>query len=228
MIRLVKRKESVGESLGISDRDDLNSSDSEALDAETQDCYEVADTEPCARVEGRRSRTGSKRKKRSTVKTVHHQFAQNEPEKARSIADIMAAEVPAMAERYDVAPETMRRLVMTPPRDPEDSEWYVSLLTTEKERKTKTHVSLSRMPFRKLAIHNNGLVQTKTTRNTHWDMRLVVGPFQRKRAAANFKRRWKRSSRTDASRIRAGVKEAKKIKAAYFFMFDEDNEEDTE
>jgi len=118
-----------------------------------------------------------------------------------------------MADHYGLPEEMMKQLLSA---HGSDDQWYVSLLTTTGNRKMTTHISRSRTPFRKVALHNTGLTQSRSTRGSQWALRFCVGPFRTAHAADLFKEEWV-PARSAFARMKEGVARAKAIGVDYFF-----------
>lgn len=159
--------------------------------------------------------SGSRRKKRLSKEQIHSLLRNpKHVKKQPTVEAVLTDMIPDMAHYYGTDQKVMKRLVSNPGHS---NCWYACLLTTDSSRKTSTHVSSTRSPFRKAALHSLGLVQTKATRNAKWRLRLIVGPFGTKTASERFKRHWKLLCRKCTPRMTKGLEEARKAKVDFYF-----------
>lgn len=166
--------------------------------------------------------SGSRRKKRCSFSAIHNKMECDEkPPVSQTVDGLLREKAEAMAKTYGRSEDEMRQLLE---ETGSDDKWYVCLLTTNTKRKTTTHISRTRSPFRKAALHSLGVVPTKTTRGAEWRLRLIIGPFGTKACAENTKNRWKRLCRTSMSRMTKGVSQARSLGLEYYFPFPEDEE----
>lgn len=166
--------------------------------------------------------SGSRRKKRCSYSAIQKMMTTEErPVTSQTIESLLRDKAQQMAKVYGVDASDMTDVVLD---QGSTNGWYVCLMTTETKRKTATatHVSRTRSPFRKVALHSLGVVQTKTTRGADWTLRLIIGPFGSKDAAKVFKSRWKRLCRTCDSRMVNGMSQAKQIGAEFYFPLPDD------
>lgn len=141
-------------------------------------------------------------------------------ESVKTVDEAVIQQAAAMAKLYRMDEDAMRQLLR---QRGDDSTWFVMLMTTTTDRKTSTHVSRTRSPFRKNALHNCGSVPTKTTRGALWIIRLMIGPFGNRASANRFKNELKQY-RTPKSRLINGISDARAIKMDYKFAFEDDKE----
>ncbi len=89
--------------------------------------------------------------------------------------------------------------------------WTYLIMHTQKAKrfKCRTHVGMSRNPFRKHVLHNlKSLKKCKVTRPAagYWMMCMVVGPFETGREAATVVKQWRSSKRGEYGRHEYGIK----------------------
>ena len=160
-------------------------------------------------------------KKRNTMQRIHDIFENVEIPRPPTIERTLQEWAQRHAADYNLPVSTMEEMVMN---RGQDDHWFAILLTTSENRKTTTHVGLTRSPMRKTALHDQQLVDTKTTHGGEWTLRLVVGPFYMREVARKFKHVWRDSCRKQAGRMAKGIEMAKKGNIPYYYIFPEDQD----
>lgn len=93
--------------------------------------------------------------------------------------------------------------------DIKKEEWFCYLMINfYPNTKTHTHVGKSREPVKKVKEYNKGTIKNARQTNTatgYWELEMIIGVFDKKADAIEFRDLWKSNSRGIKSRRQRGI-----------------------